>query len=102
MIQGSVQNEKKKKENRTKTKLKSTFFLKLSGQVFLYFRGVPTIIHKIFETNSSFHMKYCSTRKVKRLFFKSILLVLTKFSFWQEEWTLGYHSMNFRHFPNNS
>ena len=25
--------------------------------------------------------------------FQSILLVLTKFSFWQENWALAYHSM---------
>ena len=27
------------------------------------------------------------------VFFQSILLVLTKFSFWQENWALAYHSM---------
>ena len=27
------------------------------------------------------------------VFFQSFLLVLTKFSFWQENWALGYHSM---------
>ena len=27
------------------------------------------------------------------------MLVLTKISFWQEDWVLGYYSMEFRHFP---
>ena len=35
-------------------------------------------------------------------FCKSFLLVLTKFSFWQEDWALGYHSMKFRLFPDIS
>ena len=35
-------------------------------------------------------------------FSRVFLLVLIKFSFWQEGWTLGYHSMNFRHFPDIS
>ena len=40
------------------------------------------IIDKIFETNSTFYVKQCTTRKVY-LFFKRFLLVLTKFSFAQ-------------------
>ena len=63
---------------------------------------ITAIIHKILETNSSFHVKWGTTGKVYFLFFKSFLLALTKFSFWQEDWALGYHSMNFRHFPNIS
>ena len=34
--------------------------------------------------------------------FTEFLLAFTKFSFWQEDWTLGYHSMKLRHFPNIS
>ena len=37
--------------------------------------------------------------KVQFLFFKGFLLVLTKFSFWEEGWRLGYNSMKFRDFP---
>ena len=48
-----------------------------------------TIIHKISETNFSFHVK-------------SILLVLRKLLFWQEDWEIGFHSMKFRHFPHTS
>ena len=44
-----------------------------------------TIIHKIFETNSSFHLKYSTTGKVQFLFFRRFLLVLTKFSFRVED-----------------
>ena len=42
-----------------------------------------------------------SFKKVMKLtefnfvFFKGFLLVLTKFACWQEDWTLGYYSMNF-------
>ena len=42
------------------------------------------IIHKIFETNSSFHVKQGTTRKIQFLFFKMFLLVATKFLFWHE------------------
>ena len=58
---------------------------------------LSTIIHKIFETKSSFHVKQRTTEKVQFLFFKGFLLVSTKLSFWQENWALGYHSMTFRH-----
>ena len=61
-----------------------------------------TTIHKIFETNSSFHVKYCTTEKFNFCFSKSFLVVLTKFSFWQEDWALGYHSIRFRLFPDIS
>ena len=46
-----------------------------------------TITHKIFETNSSFHLN--TTGKVWFLFFKSLLLLLTKLSFWQGYWAPG-------------
>ena len=35
-------------------------------------------------------------------FTKSFLLVLTKFSFSQEDWALGYYSLNFLEFPDIS
>ena len=56
-----------------------------------------TISYKIFETNSSFHVKLRTTGKVYSRFFETFLLVLTTFFSWQEDWTLGYHSMKFRH-----
>ena len=40
--------------------------------------------------------------KVQLLFFGAFLLVLPKFSHWKGEWALGYHFMEFRHFPNIS
>ena len=46
----------------------------------------------------SFHVKWRSVGKVSFLFFKSVLLVLTKVSFWQQAWAIGYYSMKFRHF----
>ena len=42
----------------------------------------------MFETNSSFHTKKRTTGKVQ--FPKKI-----KFSFWQEDWALGYYPMKF-------
>ena len=64
-----------------------------------------TITDKILETNSSFHVKHGTNGKVQFLFFKNFLLVLTKItkpSFRQRDWALGYHSMKLRHFPDLS
>ena len=60
--------------------------------------GIPTKMDKILVTNSSFHVKQCTTEKKQFLFFNSCLLVLTKFSFWKKDWTLGYNSMKFLDF----
>ena len=49
-------------------------------------------IHKIFETNSSFHMKQRTTEKGQFPFFSSFLLVLATFPFWEEDCALGYNS----------
>ena len=72
-------------------------------------QNIMTIIYifrcnhgKNIEINSSFHVKSGTTGKVQFLFFKSLMLVLTKFSFWEEEWALGYSSMEFWDFPNIS
>ena len=61
-----------------------------------------TISYKLFETNSSFHLKLHTTEKVWFLFFKIFLLGLIKFSFLQEDCTQGYHSMGFSSFPDIS
>ena len=55
-------------------------------------------IHKIFETNTSSHLKQRNTRKFNFCFCRVFLLVLTNFDFWQEQWALGYHLMKFRQF----
>ena len=60
-----------------------------------------TIIHEIFETSSSFHVKLCTAGKVQYLFFKSLLLALTRF-FQQEDQPLGYYSMKLTHFSDIS
>ena len=58
------------------------------------FTGLRTTTsHKIFETNSSFHVKWRTTGKVLLLIFGTFLLVLTEFSFWHGGWVLDYHSM---------
>ena len=54
-----------------------------------------TIMDKIFETNSSFHVKQRTTEKIQFLFSRSFLLVLSKISFWEEDWALGYNSLKF-------
>ena len=56
---------------------------------------LTTIIHKIFETNSSFHVKKRTTGKVPVLFFRKFLLILTKFLFREEDWALGNYSIKF-------
>ena len=56
---------------------------------------------KIFEANSSFRVKQRTTGKVRFLFARSFLLVLTKFSFW-EDWSRGYKSMKFWDFSDLS
>ena len=61
-----------------------------------------TISHKIFDTNSSFHVKYRTRGKVLLLFFATFLVVLTQYLFEQGDRALGYHSLKFRHFPNIS
>ena len=53
------------------------------------------IIHKVLETNSSFHVKERTTGKVQFLFFREFLLLLTKFSFWEEDRGLGNNSVKF-------
>ena len=57
--------------------------------------ATPTSTDKILEKNSSFHVKQRTTGKVQLLFSRSLLLVLTKFSFREEGWTIGYTSMKF-------
>ena len=49
----------------------------------------------VFISNSALLEKF-------KEFLKSVLLVLTKFSFWQGDWAIGYHSMKFRHFSDIS
>ena len=49
-----------------------------------------TTNHKIFETDSNFYVKQCNPGKFLFLYFKSLLLVLRKVSFWQGYWALNY------------
>ena len=62
-----------------------------------FFIASVTIL-KILETNSSFYVKQGTTEKVQFLFFSSYLLILTKFSFWNENRALGYNSIKFQNF----
>ena len=57
-----------------------------------------TIIHKTFETISSFYVKWLTTRKVKLLFLMRFWLVLTNLLFWEEDRALGNNLMRYGHF----
>ena len=46
---------------------------------------IPTIMDKIFETNSSSHVKQHTTGKVQFSFFRSFFQALMKFYFWAED-----------------
>ena len=45
---------------------------------------LETTVDKIFETSSTFHVKYHTAGKFQFLFFGSFLQLLTKFLFWEE------------------
>ena len=62
---------------------------------------ITTIINKIFETNSNFHVKQRITGKVQFLFFNTFFASINKiFFFSQKNWALGYHSMRLWDFLN--
>ena len=61
-----------------------------------------TTSHKISDTTSSFHVKLDTAQKVLLLILGTILVVLTKCTFWQSEGALGYDFMKIRHFTNIS
>ena len=52
---------------------------------------LETTVDKIFETSSTFHVKYRTTGRFQFLFFGGFLLLLTKFC--EEGWALVYNSM---------
>ena len=58
-------------------------------------RHLDSIIHKIFEKNSGFHMKSHHTGKLQVLILRSFRQVLKIFLFWQEDWALVYNSSKF-------
>ena len=65
--------------------------------------SVLTIIHKAFDTNSSFHVKRRAAGKVQFLLFRRALQALTKFSLrYEEGWALDNNSMKFLDFPDIS
>ena len=79
--------------------IKEIKFEEVWGELESKKRFSKTISHKVFETSSSFHVK-AHYRKSLIAIFQKFLLVLKSFSFFQEDRTLAYHSMKFRHFPN--
>ena len=66
-------------------KLSKKSNLKKSGVSYKQKTVPESIIHKIFETNSSFHVKQHTVEKAQFLFLRIFLLVLTKFSFQEED-----------------
>ena len=66
-------------------------------------KSVPqTSSDKISETNSNFHVKEHTARKVSSQYFGTLLLVLPNFLFSHWDCGPGTHSVKFRHFPNIS
>ena len=61
---------------------------------------LSTIIHKIFVTNSGFHVEQHTTGKVQFLFFRRFLLVLAKVSLMKDDLAPGNCSMKLLIFPN--
>ena len=61
--------------------------------------GRAAIIHKISETNSSFHVKY-GTSSIS--IFQKFLISIEKVSFWQENWAVVYNSTKFCDSPDFS
>ena len=58
-----------------------------------YYNGQTTILAKTYETNFSVSVKQSTVGKVQFKFLNSFLLVLTTFSFWEEDQVLGYDFM---------
>ena len=56
---------------------------------------VTRAIDKILGEILRFLVKCCSKGKVQYLVFSNFLLVLTIYSFWEEDWTLDYNYMEF-------
>ena len=52
-----------------------------------------TILAKIYWAKFSVRMKYRTMEKVQFEVLNSFLLALTKFSFWEDYWVLGYFPM---------
>ena len=67
-----------------------------------FFQPIATTTAKMFEKNSSFHVKYRTTGKVQFLFLRSLLLVNTKFSFWEEDFKPAKFSFAFYVFIHSS
>ena len=100
---GQKTKTKKTKIDRNRTEKQNFHMLgdlvRGSNNSFIEARTIP---QKIFGRNSSFYVKQRTTLKVKFPFSRSFVLVLTKFSFWKEDWALGNNSIKFKDFPDIS
>ena len=79
-----------------------SFFCYYSGWIdFLH--SLSSTIHLILRLTLVFMWNNTQPKKFKSFkFFKSFLLVLTKFLFWHKYWPLGYHCIKFQHFSDIS
>ena len=77
-------------------KLQATHYLQEKFQIYLQYLTKYLRLILVFLWNSTQQDKF------NFYFFKSFLLVLAKFSFWQKDWALVNHSMEFRQFPDVS
>ena len=79
-VNETIQNEVKEQKGGFLCMLLGTLGASLLGNMLASKRFIRTAtIHKIFETNSSFHVKQHNTGKAQFLFFSSFLQLLTKF-----------------------
>ena len=66
---------------------------------YVFFLQVSEVKRKLEELSlKGWIYPWHTTGKLQFLFSGSRLLVLTKFSFWEEDWTLGYNYMKFWHY----
>ena len=59
----------------------------------------PAVARGVFGAGSGFRGGGAQWGGASFLVFGSFLLVLVGLSFWLGDWALGYHSMDFGHFP---
>ena len=67
---------------------------------FIFLRLGPQLFTKYLRLTLVFMSNTALRESLLFIFLK--VLVSTKFLFWQEDWTLGYHSIKFRNFADIS
>ena len=92
------------KFNQVTTKSQVDFFSKTcrksskTEQVFYIFKIIYNHSQNIWD-QLKFSCEIAHYRNSLFSVFQEVSATINKFSFWREDWLLGYHSMKFRHFP---